>query len=103
MGHALPGDFAQWRASWDELTFFFRYPPEICRVLYTTNAVESLNSSLRRVLKTRGPLPSDDAVLKLLYLALSRIASRWTRPLHDWKAAMVRFEIDYGERLTRHL
>lgn len=102
-GTRYPMIARQWQSSWDELTFFFRYPPEIRRVLYTTNAVESLNSSLRRVLKTRGPLPSDESVLKLLYLALSRIASRWTRPLHDWKAAMVRFEIDYGERLSRHL
>ena len=72
-------------------------------MIYTTNAVESLNSSLRRVLKTRGALPSDDAVVKLLYLALARIAARWKRPIRNWKAAMLRFEIDYGERLTRHL
>ena len=102
-GERYPAIGRQWRASWDELTFFFGYPPEIRRVIYTTNAVESLNSSLRRVLKTRGALPSDDAVLKLLYLALGRISARWTRPLHDWKAAMIRFEIDYGERLRRHL
>ncbi|MEM1118119.1 MAG: IS256 family transposase [Bacteroidota bacterium] len=102
-GERYPSIGPQWRSSWEELTLFFAYPPEIRRVVYTTNAVESLNSSLRRVLKTRGPLPSDDAVLKLLYLALNRITARWTRPLQNWKAAMLRFEIDYGERLTRHL
>jgi transposase-like protein len=102
-GVRYPAIGKQWRSSWDELTFFFNYPPEIRRVIYTTNAVESLNSSLRRVLKTRGALPSDDAVLKLLYLALGRISARWKRPIQNWKAAMIRFEIDYGERLTRHL
>jgi transposase-like protein len=102
-GTRYPAIGKQWRSSWDELTFFFSYPPEIRRVIYTTNAIESLNSSLRRVLKTRGALPSDDAVLKLLYLALARISSRWSRPIQNWKAAMLRFEIDYGERLTRHL
>lgn len=102
-GAQYPAIGRPWRASWEELTFFFAYPPEIRRVIYTTNAVESLNSSLRRVLKTRGALPSDEAVLKLLYLALARISARWTRPIQNWKAAMVRFEIDYGERLTRHL
>lgn len=102
-GERYPAIARQWRASWEELTFFFAYPPEIRRVIYTTNAVESLNSSLRRVLKTRGALPSDDAVVKLLYLALNRISLKWKRPIHNWKAAMLRFEIDYGERLTRHL
>lgn len=101
-GAAYPAIGRQWRASWEELTFFFRYPPEIRRVIYTTNAVESLNSSLRRVLKTWGALPSDEAVVKLLYLALGRSAARWRRPLANWKAATIRFEIDYGERLTRH-
>ncbi len=102
-GERYPAIERQWRASWEDLTFFFAYPPDIRRVIYTTNAVESLNSSLRRVLKTRGALPSNDAVLKLLYLALARISARWSRPIQDWKAAMTRFEIDYGERLTRHL
>ena len=102
-GERYPAISRQWRASWDDLTFFFAYPPDIRRVIYTTNAVESLNSSLRRVLKTRGALPSDDAVLKLLYLALARISARWGRPIQNWNAAMTRFEIDYGERLTRHL
>lgn len=102
-GARYPAIGKQWRSSWEELTFFFAYPPEIRRVIYTTNAIESLNSSLRRVLKTRGALPSDDAVLKVLYLALARISARWSRPIQNWKAAMIRFEIDYGERLTRHL
>lgn len=102
-GARYPAIGKQWRSSWDELMLFFGYPPEIRRVVSTTNATESLNSSLRRVLETRGALSSDDAVLKLLYLAPARISARWSRPIQNWKAAMLRFEIDHGERLTRHL
>ena len=70
-----------WRAHWERITPFFAYPDEIRKVIYTTNAVESLNYSLRRVLKTRGSLPSDQAIVKLLYLAIQRASKRWTRPV----------------------
>lgn len=90
-----------WRRNWDQVTPFFAYPVEIRKVIYTTNAVESLNMSLRKVIKTRGSFPNEEAALKLLYLALERIAKKWTRPVQDWKAALNRFAILYEDRLPR--
>lgn len=90
-----------WRRNWDQVSPFFAYPAEIRKVIYTTNAVESLNMSLRKVIKTRGSFPNEEAALKLLYLALERVAKRWTRPVQDWKAALNRFAILYEERLPR--
>ena len=88
-----------WRAHWERITPFFAYPDEIRKVIYTTNAVESLNYSLRRVLKTRGSLPSDQAIVKLLYLAIQRASKRWTRPVQNWKEALNRFAIMFGDRM----
>jgi len=78
---------------------FFAHPPEIRKAIYTTNAIESLNMSLRKVTKTRGSFPNDEAVFKLLYLALRNIAKKWTRSVPDWKAALNRFAILYENRL----
>jgi len=74
-------------------------PPEIRKVMYTTNAIESLNMSLRKVTKARGSFPNDEAVSKLLYLALRNIAKKWTMPVHAWKDALNRFAIIYENRL----
>jgi putative transposase len=90
-----------WRRNWDQVTPFFAYPAEIRKVIYTTNAVESLNMSLRKVIKTRGSFPNEEAATKLLYLALQRVAKKWTRPVQDWKAALNRFAILYEDRLPR--
>lgn len=90
-----------WSAHWEQITPFFAYPTEIRRVIYTTNAIESLNRSLRKVFKTRGALPSDEAVFKLLYLALQPIMSKWTRPIANWQAALNRFAILFEDRLPR--
>ena len=90
-----------WRRNWDQVTPFFAYPAEIRKVIYTTNAVESLNMSLRKVIKTRGSFPNEEAALKLLYLGLERVAKKWTRPVQDWKAALNRFAIVYQDRLPR--
>ena len=90
-----------WRRNWEQVTPFFAYPTEIRKVIYTTNAVESLNMSLRKVIKTRGSFPNEEAATKLLYLALERAARRWTRPVADWKAALNRFAILYEDRLPR--
>lgn len=90
-----------WRRNWEQVTPFFAYPAEIRKVIYTTNAVESLNMSLRKVIKTRGSFPNEEAATKLLYLALERAARKWTRPVADWKAALNRFAILYEERLPK--
>jgi len=89
-----------WRSNWPRVIPFFAHPPEIRKVLYTTNAVESLNMSLRKVTKARGSFPNDDALLKLLFLALRNIARKWTKQtLTDWATALNRFAIIYEDRL----
>jgi putative transposase len=88
-----------WRANWARVIPFFAHPPEIRKVIYTTNAIESLNMSLRKVTKARSSFPNDEAVLKLLYLALRNIAKKWTRPIQNWKAALNRFAIIYEDRM----
>ena len=75
--------------------------PEIRKVIYTTNAIESVNMSLRKITKNRGSFPSDEALLKLFYLALRNISKKWTMPIRDWKAALTRFTISYEGRLPQ--
>jgi putative transposase len=88
-----------WRRNWAQIIPFFAYPTDIRKVIYTTNAIESLNMSLRKVTKNRGSFPTDEAMLKLLYLALKNIAKKWTLPIRDWKAAMNRFTILFEDRM----
>ena len=88
-----------WDKHWEQLTAFFAFPPEIRKVIYTTNAIESLNSSMRKILKTRRAFPTDEAATKLMYLALQNIAKRWTRPVKDWKKALNQFAIMYEDRV----
>lgn len=88
-----------WRRNWERIVPFFAYPPEIRRVIYTTNAIESTNMSLRKVLKTRGSFPTDEAALKLIYLALQNITARWTMPIKEWRAALNRFAILFEDRM----
>lgn len=99
------GDFApisqSWRRNWSRLTPFFDYPPEIRKVIYTTNAIESVNMSLRKITKNRGAFPTDEALMKLLYLALRNISRKWTMPIRDWKAALNRFTIQFEDRLPK--
>lgn len=88
-----------WRADWERLTVFFDYPPEVRRVIYTTNAIESLNYSLRKVLKNRSAFPTDESIYKVLYLGLIRVAKKWTMPIQNWKAALNQFVIMFGDRV----
>jgi putative transposase len=88
-----------WRRHWDRITPFFAYPVEIRKVIYTTNAVESLNMSLRKIIKMRGSFPNDEAALKLLYLALRNAAKKWTMPVQNWNAALNRFSILWPDRM----
>ena len=88
-----------WRNNWDRVTPFFAYPPEIRKVIYTTNAIESLNNSLRKVTRNRNSFPNDEAAIKLLYMALKNIAKKWTMPLQGWPQAINQFSIRFGDRL----
>jgi len=89
---------ALWRRNWERVIPFFAFPAEIRHIMYTTNAVESLNMSLRKALKTRGAFPSEEAALKVMYLALRNVIKKWERPLH-WKAALNRFTLLWEERI----
>jgi putative transposase len=88
-----------WRRNWSRIIPFFDYPPEIRKVIYTTNAIESINMSLRKIIKNRSSFPTDEAASKLLYLALNNISRKWTMPIHDWKAALNRFTIQFEDRM----
>jgi len=91
-----------WRRSWDRVITFFAYPPEIRKVIYTTNAIESLNMSLRKMTRNRGSFPNDESMLKQLYLAFNNIANKWTMPIRNWKAALNRFSILFGDRMSAY-
>lgn len=88
-----------WRRNWERLMPSLDYPPKIRKVIHTTNAIEPVNFSLRKLTKRRGAFPSDDALMKLLYPALRSISKKWTMPTRHWKAALTRFTIQFEERL----
>ena len=92
---------AAWRRAWERVIPFFAFPPAVRKVIYTTNAIESINARLRKIIKTRGHFPSDDAATKLIWLALRNITADWGRAAHDWKAAMNQFAILYEDRFTQ--
>jgi putative transposase len=98
-GEQFPAIAPSWERNWERLTPFFAYPPAIRKVVYTTNAIESLNYSLRKVIKGRGAFPHDDAIKKLLYLGLRNVSKKWTMPIRDWKAALNQFIILFGDRV----
>ncbi|MBK6596062.1 MAG: IS256 family transposase [Burkholderiales bacterium] len=100
-GVKFPTVVGAWRRVWDKVIPFFAFPPEVRRVIYTTNAIESVNARLRKILKTRGHFPSDDAATKLIWLALRNITANWARASPHWKAAMNQFAILYKERFTQ--
>lgn len=89
-----------WKNNWANIIPFFAYPPEIRKVIYTTNTIESLNMTLRKILKTRASFPNDDALRKLLYLGLQNASKKWTMPIRDWVSAINQFLILYGDRVA---
>ncbi|SDK24222.1 putative transposase [Methylophilus rhizosphaerae] len=100
-GEAYPLIAKSWRSNWQRIIPFFDYPPEIRRVIYTTNAIESVNMSLRKITKNRGSFPNDESLIKLFYLALQNISEKWSMPLRDWKPALNRFTIQFEDRMPR--
>ena len=97
-GKKLPVIVQSWRRVWEQVIPFFAYPQEIRKIIYTTNAIESLHMQVRKVLKTRGHFPSDEAASKLIYLALRNITKKWKNPPVTWKLAATQFAIHFGER-----
>ena len=96
-----PSISKSWRTHWPELITFLQYPAEIRKAIYTTNAIESLNRSLRKISKNRGVFPNQESLLKLYYLALERIAKKWTMPIYSWTQALNRFVVEFGDRVPR--
>ena len=101
-GAKYPAIVALWRRHWTHVCPVFGFPPEIRRLLYTTNAIESLQMQLRKIVKTRGHFPTDEAATKLLYLALRNILTKWQRSNHAWKGAMPYLSMLFGSRFTDH-
>lgn len=99
-GAKYPSIAQSWQRAWEHVTPFFAFPPEIRRVIYTTNAIESLNMQMRKIIKTRGHFPTDEAAIKLLWLALRNVLAKSVRSTFDWKRAMNQFAILFGERFT---
>lgn len=90
-----------WRCDWARLTVFFDFPPDIRKVIYTTNAIKSLNYLLRKVIKNRSAFPSDDTIMKLLYLGITNVSKKWTMPIRNWKQALNQFIISYGNERVK--
>ena len=100
-GQKFPTVSASWRNAWDRVIAFFAFPPAVRKVIYTTNAIENVNAQLRKIIKTRGHFPTDEAATKLIWLALRNITSNWSRAAHEWKTAMNQFAILYADRFVR--
>ena len=92
-----------WRAHWENLNALFNYPQDIRKAIYTTNAIESLNSVIRKAIKKRKLFPTDDAARKVIYLAIQDASKKWTMPIRNWKAAMNRFMIEFEDRLADYI
>ena len=100
-GKKYPMIAESWRRNWQQIIPFYSYPPEVRKIIYTTNAIESLHMQLRKVLKNRGHFPSDEAATKLIYLALRNITKSWTNPPLTWRMAANQFAIQFGERFNK--
>jgi putative transposase len=100
-GRKYPAIGQSWRRAWNEVVPFFAFHPDVRRLIYTTNAIEALNSKLRRAVRARGHFPTDEAATKLLFLVLNRSEKEWTMPAREWSIAKAQFAILFGERFTR--
>jgi transposase-like protein len=92
-----------WRNHWDNLITQFEYPPDTRKVIHTTNAIESLNSVIRKATQRRKLFPSDESAMKVVHLAIQHAAKKWTMPIRNWKPALNRFIIEFGDRISEHL
>lgn len=102
-GQKFPTVTAMWQRQWEQVIPFFAYPPAVRKIIYTTNAIESMHMQLRKIVKNRGHFPTDEAASKLLYLALRNIEKDWKMPPITWKQAANQFAILFGERFTNAL
>lgn len=99
-GKKYPSSIASWRNNWPQLSTYFKYPPEIRKLIYTTNSIENFNRQLRKVTKTRTIFPTDDALFKILYLAMMDITKKWTGKSWDWGQTLNQLCIYFGDRIS---
>ena len=99
-GGKYPASIKSWRDHWDELATMFKYPEQIRRIIYTTNAIENFNRQLRKVTKTKSAFVSDDALLKQLYLVTMQVTDKWTMPIKDWGGILMQLMIFFGDRVN---
>lgn len=99
-GAKYPAAIRSWREHWDQLATMFKYPEQIRRIIYTTNAIENFNRQLRKVTKTKGAFVSDDALLKQLYLVTMQVTEKWTMPIKDWGSILMHLMIYFGDRVN---
>ena len=102
-GDKYPVVVKSWRTNWEKITPFMQFPAEIRKVIYTTNIVESLNNTLRKAVRNRGHFPTENALMKVLYLAIQGVAKKWTMPIRDWKLALNRFAIMFPDRFSEEM
>ena len=102
-GERYPQIIKSWQDNWDNVATLFQYPPDIRKAIYTTNAIESLNSVIRKATKQRKVFPTNQSAMKVVYLAISAASKKWTMPIRHWKLALNRFTIEFGERVTAYL
>jgi len=100
-GKKYPAIGQSWRRAWNEVVPFYAFPSDVRRILYTTNAIEALNSKLRRAVRARGHFPNDEATAKLLFLVLNRTEKEWRMPPREWAMAKAQFAVIFGERFMR--
>lgn len=99
-GGKYPASIKSWRDHWDELATMFKYPEQIRRIIYTTNAIENFNRQLRKITKTKSAFVSDDALLKQLYLVTMQVTDKWTMPIKDWGSILMQLMIFFGDRVN---
>jgi len=102
-GHLYSISINSWENNWEELSTFFKYPEEIRRMIYTTNAMESFNRQLRKVTKSRSIFPSDDSLLKMLYLATQDVVKKWTQNLRGWSQILAQLSIHFEDRFDERM
>jgi putative transposase len=101
-GQKYPAIVAAWRRNWSEIIPFFAFPQDVRRMIYTTNAIESLNSTVRRSVRVRGHFPSEEAAIKLIWLQLREVVKNWKRPAREWHSAKAQFGLLFGDRFEMH-
>ena len=102
-GDRYPIVIKSWRNNWDNLSVFFKYPENIRKVIYTTNAVEAVHRQFRKLTKTKGGFANETSLLKLLYAGMLKFTQKWTQPVNNWNLALSQFCIRFGDRVEQYI